>query len=211
MRKQWIPIAMLAVAAAVASGESAFAQIDLGASFYRTFNGSTSGNGTSQTPTDSYGGILEARQIRSPLVGYEFNFSLNPENTTFAPMAPCGYVCENKTTDLTVKALETGIDWIASLKTGTFRPFLLGGMGAFVSVPNGSVIHTNTVPRPAYVGGGGVDIGFQSRLGVRVQYRESFYKAPDLLPVFPPTGKYTQTGMPIFGLYWSLTNPKKTR
>jgi hypothetical protein len=201
MRKKWMLTAVLTGFAAL-NGAAARGQFNLGASFYRTFTQSSSGNGTQQTPTDSYGGMLEGRQIRSPFVGYELGFALAPDNQTFAPKTgACGFVCENKPTDLTVKDLEFAGDWIVSAKISVLRPFILGGLGVVVSVPSNGALDTNTVPRVAYVGGGGADIALQRRYGLRLQYRDSFYKAPNLLPVYLPTGKYIQLAEPMFGFY----------
>ncbi|MGB6687427.1 MAG: hypothetical protein WBE76_06260 [Terracidiphilus sp.] len=184
------------------SGAAAHGQFNLGASFYRTFTQSSTGNGTVQTPTDSYGGMLEARKIRSPFVGYEFGFALAPDNQSFTPKTgACGFVCENKPTDLTSKDLEFAGDWILSAKVSVLRPFVLGGLGVVVSIPSNGALDTNTTPRVAYVGGGGADIAIQRRYGLRLQYRDSFFKAPNLLPVYVPTGKYTQIAEPMFGFY----------
>ncbi len=194
------------IAVAALGGFAALGQqTDVSASFYRSMNSSTSGDGTQQTPTDSYGGVVGVRQIRNPLVGYEMNFSYNPEDQTFAPVAgACGFFCRNTPTALTVRAMEVAGDWIASARLGALRPFVLGGLGAFISSPSTSVLDTNTVARVAYIGGAGADIRLQPRFGLRLQYRENFYKAPNLLPVYPPTGKYTQTGEPMAGFYIRL-------
>lgn len=207
MRKKGTPAAILLIALAALGGTaSSGQQMDVSGSYYRTFNASTSGVQTQQTTTNSSGGVAGWRQIRSPLFGYEMSFSFNPENQTFSPAAVCGLLCRNTTTPLTVHVMEIAGDWIASANFGAFRPFVLGGLGVMVFAPSANAIapDTNTVARVAYLGGGGADIRLQPRFGLRLQYRESFYKAPDLLPVYPSTGKYTQTGEPMAGVYIRL-------
>jgi len=205
MRKKRMPAAGILIALAALGGLHLFGQqTDASASFYRTMNSSSSGVGTQQTPTDSYGGVVGVRQIRNPLVGYEMNFSFNPEDQTFSPAGVCGLVCRNTTTPLTVHDMEIAGDWIASAKFGSLRPFVLGGLGVMVFAPSNGALDTNTVARVAYIGGGGADIRLQPRFGLRLQYRESFYKAPNLLPVYPSTGKYTQTGEPMAGVFIRL-------
>jgi hypothetical protein len=208
MRKKWMPTAIL-IGFVALGGAAARAQLNLGASFYRTFTQSSTGNGTVQTPTDSYGGMLAARQIRSPFVGYELGFSLAPDDQTLAPEAgACGYVCQNKPTKLTAKDIEIAGDWIVSAKVGALRPFVLGGLGVVVTATSSGTLDTNTTARVAYIGGGGADIALQPHYGLRLQYRESFFKAPNLLPVDPPTGKYTQIGEPMFGFYINFGGAK---
>lgn len=68
-----------------AGSESEF---DIGASFYKAFNHSSSGYGTVQTPKNSAGGMLEVRYIDKPLVGFEFTYAYNPADQTFARTAP---------------------------------------------------------------------------------------------------------------------------
>ncbi|HUH63999.1 MAG TPA: outer membrane beta-barrel protein [Terracidiphilus sp.] len=206
MRMKGTPASITLIAAAALSAAAALGQqTDLSGSFYKTFNASTSGNDTQQTTTNSSGGVAGWRQIRSPLVGYEMSFAFNPEDQTLSPQkGACGLLCQNKPTPLTVRDLEIAGDWIASVNFGAFRPFVLGGLGVMIFAPSNGALDTNTVARVAYVGGGGADIRLQPRFGLRLQYRESFYKAPDLLPVYPSTGKYTPTGEPMAGVYIRL-------
>ncbi len=196
------------IAVAALGGVAALGQrTDISGSYFKTFNASTSGDDTEQTTTNSSGGVAGWRQIRSPLLGYEMSFAYNPENQTLSPVkGACGLLCQNTPTPLKVRDMEIAGDWIASMNLGPVRPFILGGLGALVFATSSTAIapDTNTLARVAYIGGAGADIALQPRFGLRVQYRESFYKAPNLLPVYPPTGKYTQTGEPMAGVYIRL-------
>lgn len=186
------------------TGESS-AQIDFGASFYEALNKSSTGDGVQQTTTNAAGGMIEGRYIKSPLVGFEITYAFNPENQTISPTTSnCGYECANPVTPLKVKANEVGLDWVFSKKFGPLRPFAVGGLGFFISSPAKSTYEVNTVVRPAYIAGGGVDWGILPHLGVRVQFRDNFYKAPDLSAFYSSTGVFTHTMEPMAGLYFRL-------
>lgn len=181
------------------------AQFDIGGSFYEALNNGTSGNGTEQTTTNASGGMVEGRYIQSPLVGFEITYGYNPENQTLSPKTgACGFACSNPVTALNVKASEVGLDWVFSKKFGNIRPFAVAGFGFFISSPSKSAYEVNTVVRPAFIGGGGVDWGFLPHFGFRAQFRDNVYKAPDLSPFYPSTGVYTHTMEPMAGLYFNL-------
>lgn len=180
-------------------------QIDIGASFYEAFNNASSGYGTQQTPKNAAGGMFEARYIGSPLVGFEFTYSYNPANQSFAPKpGACALACANPVTNLTAKASEIGLDWVLSKKFGSLRPFAVGGLGFFITSPSNSTYEVTTVVRPAFIYGGGVDWAALSHLGIRLQFRDNLYKAPNLAAFYPATGMYTQTAEPMAGLYYNF-------
>ncbi|MGA7339836.1 MAG: hypothetical protein WBE72_15580 [Terracidiphilus sp.] len=185
-----------------AGSESEF---DIGASFYKAFNHSSSGYGTVQTPKNSAGGMLEVRYIDKPLVGFEFTYAYNPADQTFAPAPPpncaLNYTCNNPATALKAKANEIGLDWVLSKKFGSFRPFAVGGLGFFITSPANSVYNVNTVVRPVYIYGGGVDWAFLSHFGLRFQFRDNLYKAPNLSSFYPSTGIFTHTAEPMGGIF----------
>jgi hypothetical protein len=179
-------------------------QFDIGVGFYEALNNSTSGNTTQQTTTNAAGGMLEARYIDRPLVGFELTYAYNPANQTIGPGSDCVYDCNYAVTPLKAKANEVGLDWVFSRKFGAIRPFAVAGLGFFITAPDKSAYEVNTVVRPAFIGGGGVDWSFLPHLGLRAQFRDNVYKAPDLSPFFPPTGVYTQTKEPMGGIYFNL-------
>lgn len=180
-------------------------QFDIGASFYEALNNSTSGNGSQQTTTNAAGGMLEGRYIASPLVGFEITYGFNPANQTLGPKTgDCGYFCSIPTTPLKAKASEVGLDWVFSKKIGDIRPFAVAGLGFFITSPGNSTYEVNTVVRPAFIGGGGVDWGFLPHFGFRAQFRDNVYKAPNLSAFLPATGVYTHTMEPMAGIYFNM-------
>ena len=181
-------------------------QTDVALSGYEAFTSSTSGNGTTQTPSNSAGGMLEVRHIMKPLLGLEFTYSFNPANQAYTPtVGSCGYFCSSQPIKASASASEISLDYVASKKFGNLRPFVVGGLGFFITVGAGSETNNlNTVVRIAYVYGGGTDWAFSQHLGIRIQYRGNLYKAPNVSPYFLPTGVYTQSGEPMGGVYYSF-------
>lgn len=180
-------------------------QIDLGVSGYEAFNQSSSGLGTQQTTTNATGGMFEARYIVKSYVGFEMTYSYNSANQTFSPQTGnCAFTCANPVTALSAKANEIGLDYVASKKFGNIRPFLVGGIGFFITAPANSTYEVSTVVRPAYIFGGGVDWGLLQHFGVRAQFRDNLYKAPNLSALYPATGMFTQTIEPMGGVYFKF-------
>ena len=181
------------------------AEFSIGGSFYEALNKSTAGNGTVQTTTNSAGGMLEVRFIDKPFLGGEFTYSYNPANQTIAPAANCATYYDCFTIPpLKVKASEVGLDYVVSKKIGRLRPFAVGGLGFFISSPDNSKYEVNTVVRPAYIFGGGLDWAALGHIGLRVQFRDNVYKAPNLSSFNEPTGQFTHSAEPMAGVYYSF-------
>ncbi len=188
---------------AILSLGSAHAQTDIGLSGYRSFNTSATGNGTVQVPTDSYGGMVEVRHISAPFIGYEITYAFNPDNQSLSPKAgACTYECGNQPETITTKANEIALDWVVSKKIGNLRPFAVGGLGFFIAVPSGNLYDLNTIVKPAFVYGGGVDWNLASHLGLRFQVRDNVYKAPDIAGLYYATGAFVHTAEPMGGAFF---------
>jgi opacity protein-like surface antigen len=177
-------------------------QIDFGGSVYEAFMSSSTGHGVTQTPKNSMGGLFELHYLKSRYLGLGGSLSFNSVKETFAstPNSTCGNACP--TTTVTGKAIVFDFDWIPSVKIGRLRPFGIAGLGLSVIPGNLSTYTVNTVMRPTYVFGGGVDYSLTSRLGVRGEYRYNLYKAPNLSTVFQATGAYTGTSEPMGGVFY---------
>ncbi len=178
-------------------------ETDLGLSGFATFTSASSGNGTAQTPSNGYGGMFELRQIVKPLLGYELAVNYGGADQAFAPKAgACELTCQSPPTSITATATEFSIDYVASFKTGNLRPFVVGGLGVFVTIPGPTPQGNNTSIRGAYVAGGGLDWALGPHLGIRLQYRDTFYKAPNISAIYPATGVLTQSGEPMGGVFY---------
>lgn len=207
---------VLAVAVA-----SAGAQTSVAASIYGAFNGTTSGNGTQESPANSAGGLFELRHIANPIFGFEATYSFNranetfrPSGTPFCPTPGCSFTVET----VRANAHEITADWTPSLHIANFRPFGVLGVGALFDVPSGSPTlvvtgtssgtavtgSTNTSTKAVYVYGAGLDWGILPHLGLRFQYRGNLYKAPDLSSLYTSTNTFTHTAEPMIGVYFNL-------
>jgi hypothetical protein len=176
--------------------------LDLSASFFKTFSNATTGNGTSQTPDDSFGGIVGMRYTQTPFIGFEVSYSISNLDQKFAPdPRSCTYTCGNDIVTIPSKMNEVATDWVVSKTSGSIRPFGLGGIAFVISTAGGDYNALNTIVRMGYVYGGGVDWG-SPKFGLRVQYRGTYFKAPDLTADFYPTGKFTHVAEPMAGMYY---------
>jgi len=186
-----------------AKAQSQFAQIDISGSFYEAFTSGTAGNGTKQTPANADGGMVEGRYLMNRLAGFGMSYSYNQADQTFAPNGTaCEYTCANPVAKLSAKASEIALLWVPSTKIGSIRPFAIGGVGFFITPTANSTYEVNTVVRPVYVVGGGLDFSLTSHFGVRVQYRDNLYKAPNLAAFYPATGQFTSSSEPMGGIFY---------
>ena len=222
MRIQWMPTTFLLTAIlAFAGTQSAFGQtgaaaaakndhpgimdgqFDLGVGGLWTFANSSSGLGTKQNQSNSYGAIAQLRYIVSPLVGAEFAFSYNNADQAYTP-APgnCALACNNPPTAISAKAIQPSFSYLVSKKFGSIQPFVSAGLGILVVIPGATPYGNNTSIRGSYIAGGGVDWNATSHLGVRLQVRDSFYKAPNLSLIYPANGVFTSAVQPMGGIVY---------
>jgi opacity protein-like surface antigen len=196
-------VAFLCFVFAVIGASAAQAQIDVSGSYFESFNGSSSGVGTKQSTPNNSGGMGEVRYLRSALVGGAMNVSYNKTSITFSPNGTqCYYTCQNPVTTVKGSATEISFDWIPSIKVGKIRAFGIGGTGFYIVAPGNSVEEVQTVVRPVFVAGGGVDFAMSAHLGLRLQYRDNIYKAANPFPLYPATGAYTMSSEPMGGVYY---------
>jgi opacity protein-like surface antigen len=217
----WIPALLTLVAfAASASGQTSVAL-----SAYGAFSGTTTGNGTAQSPANQAGGLIELRHISSPIFGFEATYSFNRANQTYTPDFNSSYCqtsgCSLSTETVRANAHEITVDWVPSLHFADLRPFGVLGVGLLLDVPAesqatvttqilcpGPVCPTRTTAsnttasmQAVYVYGAGVDWGLLPHLGLRVQYRGNLYHAPEVSKFFSSTKTFTQTAEPMAGVY----------
>lgn len=214
MRMKWMLTALIAMGMAAPVGAAAQAkaasqpvsqqQFDIGVSGYETLTSSTSGLGTKETPTNAPGGFLEIRYLMKPLLGLELDYGFNKRDTTFAPdPATCGLVsCTEPVTKLNIKENNLALDYVASAKLGSLRPFAVAGVGFNITAAAGTTYPVREVIRAAYNVGGGIDWNFLSHFGFRAQVRDYLVKAPNNSSLYAATGKTAQTLEPMAGFYY---------
>jgi opacity protein-like surface antigen len=204
------------------------AQTSVALGLYGAFNGATSGDNTNESPANQAGGLVELRQIKNPLVGYEATYAYNRADQEYANSS---YACPVGITPCTTShsaaipanAHEITGDWIVSLHAANLRPFALAGGGLLLDVPSGGTVSTTscgtvnplcsestsaattrTSIEGVFVYGAGLDWELLPHLGLRLQYRGNLYKAPAVANAFSSTNAFTHTAEPVIGIYFRL-------
>ena len=206
MQTNWKQI-FVVIGMAFLTGVTAHAQTDISASVFGTINSHSTGNGTDQSSSDSGGGMVGLRRIFSPLLGFEANFAVEGNKQALVTdLNSCGARCGNLPVSLGGTAFEFTGNYVVSGKFGkNLRPFAEAGLGFTYFNPTGTgYIGVNSESRPTWVGGGGADWNVAPHIGVRLQYRVNFYKAPDVYHGYSPTGVYANTQEPMVGVFFRL-------
>jgi opacity protein-like surface antigen len=211
----------------VMTGVACHAQTSVALGVYGAFNGTTSGDGTQESPANQAGGLFEFRQIKNPLVGYEATYSYNRGDQSFSnslSSPPCPTSgCTISTAAIANNAHEVTGDWVVSLHAGSLRPFALAGGGVLLNVPSGGTVTTTTcgttnplcsqttstaATRTSTEGifsyGAGLDWELLPHIGLRFQYRGNVYKAPAIANAFSSTNAFTHNAEPVIGIYFRL-------
>ncbi len=174
---------------------SAHAQYDINGSAYGAFTKSTSGNGLTQAQKSSVGFDIGFRHYGSPLFGYEISYSYNPARQDYGGT---GYGYQS--------AQEHAVtaDYVVHMPlTPTIRPFaLIGGGLLFFRPVYGPALGTSA--RGAVNYGVGADIALIPHIGLRLQYRGLFYRAPDFEQPAYSTNSWTTQSQPMAGIYFKF-------
>jgi hypothetical protein len=186
-------------------------RIDLGVSGIGEFNGSGSGvprsgpvNQTVKLQTsNTVGALVTLRYIKSPLLGFEGNYSYARYTENFSPFGnpTSGGVA---TGGVQTNASEYTLGYVAH--TPTFfnvQPFLSAGLGsiAFRPTPQGGQQLSNQA-RMAYYYSIGVEKSVLSpHFGFRAQARQVFFLAPDFGQNYLTIKHRTSTFEPGFGFF----------
>lgn len=199
MQGKRTPSVFLILLAALAG--SACAQTDVALSVYGTFNGSTNHNETIQSPSNAAGGMLEFRHISNPVLGFEATYSFNRANQSYQFIGPCPVGACPSPAAVSADAHAITLDWVPSVHVANLRPFGIAGIGMLVDEPSGSS-NTTSNTTLVYVYGAGLDWGLLPHIGLRGQFREMTYKAPDLTTLYSSTGNFLHTAEPMLGVYF---------
>jgi opacity protein-like surface antigen len=206
------------------------AQTSISASVYGAFSGTTTGDGTQQSPANQAGGLLELRHISNPILGFEATYSFNRADQTYTsrPGACPVFGCSISTESVAANAHEVTADWVPSVHIANLRPFGVLGVGLLLDVPSNSTAtvttvypcplcenpastttatstsSTSTSYKPVYVYGAGLDWGLLPHIGLRLQYRGNLYSSPNVTSIFSSTSTFTHTAEPMVGIYFRL-------
>ena len=211
---------------AAAAGVQGSAQTDVSASLYGAFNGTTTANGTQQSPANQAGGIFEFRHIANPIAGFEATYAFNRANQTFTshPGGCPAFGCSISTESVSSNAHEITGDWVPSVHIAKVRPFAVLGAGLLLDVPSENqatvtttggcgtstcpvtttASPTQTSTKGVFVYGAGLDWRLVPHIGLRLQYRGNLYSAPNVTKVFSSTNTFTHTAEPMIGAYFKF-------
>jgi opacity protein-like surface antigen len=184
------------IIAGVVGAQSAGAQTDAALSLYGAFTGTTSANGTTQSPANAPGVLLELRHLSNPLVGYELAYSFNRADQDYGLSTIVPSIRNVK-----ARANQIEASWVVSLGVYNLKAFALAGGGLkFFSTSSGQAgVRGET--KPVFVYGAGLDYTVIPHLGLRFQYRGNLYRAPDLANAFSSTKNFARTSEPSLGAY----------
>jgi len=192
-------------------GGAAHGQTDVAVSLLGAFGSATNYNiGLEhQRSANAAGGLFEFRQVRNPIVGYEATYSFNRANQVYSytgttPACPPTSECVDAPNVVSANAHEIAGDWLLSAHVARFRPFALVGVGVLFTEPTSATfgLNTTTSSEPVYVYGAGLDWRLAPRIGLRLQYRGSVYKAPNVTPNEGSNGDYMHIAEPMIGAYF---------
>jgi hypothetical protein len=183
-------------------------RIDLGVLGVGVFNKNSNGvatvNGQPNTPvtlnpSNTAGAVVSLRYTVSPLVGFEFNYGYARYTDLFTPFGsqPIGGVQQNAT--------EYTFGYVVHTRKQYFgvTPFASGGAGStvFRPTPGGGLALPEQARATYYVSVGAETTVLSPHFGIRAQYRQVFFKAPDFLTNYLSIQQRTTTYEPGFGFF----------
>jgi hypothetical protein len=183
-------------------------RIDLGVSVAGVFNQSSKGfatvNGQPNTPVslspgNTGGAVVTLRYVVSPLIGFEANYGYARYTDTFTPFGaqPNGGVQQN--------ASEYTFGYVAHTRKQYFgvNPFASAGAGSMVfrPTPGGGLALPEQARAAYYFSVGAETTVLSPHFGIRAQYRQVFFKAPDFLTNYLTIQQRTTTYEPGFGFF----------
>jgi hypothetical protein len=183
-------------------------RIDLGVLGVGVFNKNSNGfatvNGRANTavnlnPSNTAGAVVTLRYTVSPFVVFEFNYGYARYTDLFTPFGsqPNGGVQQN--------ASEYTFGYVVHAKKQYFglTPFASGGAGTtvFRPTPGGGLALPEQARATYYVSVGAETTVLSPHFGVRAQYRQVFFKAPDFETNYLTIQQHTTTYEPGFGFF----------
>ena len=171
--------------------------------FNKSSNGTATVNGKANTPvnlnpSNTAGALITIRYTKSPFVGLEFNYSYARYTQNFTPFGsqPNGGVQQN--------ASEYTFGYVVHSKKDYFgfTPFVSGGAGTtvFRPTPRGG-LGLPEQARATYFASVGAETLLSRHFGIRLQYRQLFFKAPDFETNYLRIEQHTSSYEPGLGFF----------
>jgi hypothetical protein len=178
-------------------GNRALAQIpqnmDASVNVFGQSTGSTSGNGVSDSPNESMGGLASFRQSFKPWLGYEVNYSYTRFSERYSNLP---YTVQNNLHEA------TGAYLAQAPKVFVLQPFVAAGGGWLVYLPTATGGQRyNQQFRPAFLYEAGVNYAVNRYFGLRVEYRGLVNTTPNFNQPDLTTGAKRQTSELAAGFY----------
>ena len=180
-------VARAQVTAPVTALDRQLSRIDLGVSGMGEFTTNAAGknylnDAVTQQPSNTVGALVNIRYIKSPLVGLEFNYSYARYTQNFTFTDPSGNVLPILVGGAQTNANEYTVGYIVHTpKLLGISTFVSAGAGSteFKGTPGGGQ-GLPTQARMTYYYTAGVEQSVLSpHFGVRAEFRQAFFLAPD--------------------------------
>ncbi len=193
------------------ASEKFFAHFDLGVSGSGEFTPNTSGNtalpqSVQLSPSNTLGALVELRYTASPKVVLQYNYSyaryvdnFTINNTTGTPVSQAPYIIGVQT-----KVTEYSLGYVAHVPNYFgLHPFVGvgGGLLAFRPTKGGGQGVLNQVRGSIYYAVGVEDTIFNEHFGLRAQFRQLYFGAPDFNEDYLANGQRSHTTQPTVGFF----------
>jgi hypothetical protein len=180
-------------------------RLDLGVSAVGVITGNASGTNylgvpLTQTSGSTVGPLVTIRYTKSPWIGAEFNYSYARYTQHYTSNGTDAYLLGG----VQANASEYTLGYIAHPRRQFFgvQPFLGGGLGLLHFKPTSSGGQSlPTQGAAAYYYTVGVEKPISQHFGVRANFRQLFYLAPDFYQNYLTIEKHTSTIQPGAGFY----------
>lgn len=150
-------------------------------------------------PSNTLGALITVRYVKAPLLGFEFNYGYARYNDTFRPFGsqPSAGVQQN--------ASEYTLGYVAHAPKPIFglSPFVAVGAGTteFRPTPNGGQQLLPQARATYYYSVGAETTMLSPHFGVRAQFRQAFFKAPDFETNYLTIQQHTSSIEPAIGFF----------
>ena len=150
-------------------------------------------------PSNTLGVLLTIRYVKAPLLGFEFNYGYARYNNTFTPFG------SQLSAGVQQSASEYTFGYVAHTPKPIFglSPFVAVGAGTteFRPTPNGGQQLLPQARATYYYAVGAETTMLSPHFGIRAQFRQAFFKAPDYETNYLTIQQHTSSIEPAIGFF----------
>jgi hypothetical protein len=151
------------------------------------------------SPGNTAGAVVTLRYVISPLIGFEGNYGYARYTDTFTPFG------SNSSAGVQQNASEYTLGYVAHTRKQYFglTPFASAGLGTIVfrPTPGGGLALPEQARAGYYFSVGAETMVLSPHFGIRAQYRQVFFKAPDFETNYLTIQQHTSSAEPGFGFF----------